>query len=128
MTGRTNQLGLARDRWRSPEEPGNGKVFKASIDVRGVRRDASSFFIADGSYLRIRNVTLGYNFNHPVLSKIRATDARIYISTQNPLTFDKYDGYNPEISSYNSSALTPGVDYFGYPLSKNLILGISVTF
>jgi len=128
MTGRTNQLGLARDRWRSPEEPGNGKVFKASIDVRGVRRDASSFYIYDGSYLRIRNITLGYNFNPSVISKIRASDARIYLSTQNPFTFDKYVGYNPEISSYNSSALTPGVDYFGYPLSKNLILGISVTF
>lgn len=128
MTGRTNQIGLARERWRSPEEPGNGKVFKASIDVRGVRRDVSSFYIYDGSYLRIRNITLGYNFNPSVISKIRASNARIYISAQNPLTFDKYDGYNPEISSYNSSALTPGVDYFGYPLSKNLILGLSVTF
>jgi TonB-linked SusC/RagA family outer membrane protein len=127
MTGRTNSLGLARDRWRSPTETGNGKVFKASIDVYGVRRDPSSFYMEDGSYLRIRNITFGYNFNPSLVKKILATSARIYISSQNPFTWTKYSGYNPEISSYNSS-LTPGIDYFAYPLSKNLIMGINVTF
>ena len=127
MTGRTNSKAVARDRWRSPEDPGNGKVFKASIDVYGVRRNSSTFWMEDGSYLRIRNITLGYNFNSVLLNKIKINSARIYLSSLNPFTFTKYDGYNPEVSTYDS-ALTPGIDYFNYPLSKSLTFGINVTF
>lgn len=127
MTGRTNSKGMARDRWRSPEDPGNGKIFKASIDVYGVRRNSSTFMMEDGSYLRIRSITLGYNFNPDLLSKMKINSARIYLSSLNPFTFTKYDGYNPEVSTYDS-ALTPGIDYFNYPLSKSLTLGINVTF
>ncbi len=127
MTGRTNNLGMARDRWRSPEEPGNGKVFKAITDVYGVRRDASSFYMQNGSYLRIRNITLGYTFPAALINHLRMSAARIYFSTQNPFTFTKYIGYNPEISSYHS-ALTPGVDYFNYPLSRTFSAGFNITF
>lgn len=129
MTGRTNNLGLARERWRSPEQPGNGMVFKAITDVRGVRRDASSFYMQDGSFLRVRNITLGYNLKPSVLNRIGLTAARIYFSAQNPFTISSknYLGYNPEVSSYHN-ALTPGVDYFNYPLSKTYSLGVNLTF
>ena len=127
MTGRTNNLGMARDRWRSPSQPGNGKVFKAITDVYGVRRDASSFYMFDGSYLRVRNITLGYNFSPLLIRRVGMSAARIYLTAQNPFTFTKYIGYNPEVSSYHS-ALTPGVDYFNYPLAKVFSAGINVTF
>lgn len=127
MTGRTNSLGFARDRWRSEQDPGNGEIFKASIDVYGVRREPSTFMVEDGSYLTVRNITLGYNFEPGLIKRIRATSFRIYFSSLNPFTFTKYSGYNPEISSYDNP-LTPGVDYFGYPLSKNFTLGFRLTF
>jgi TonB-linked SusC/RagA family outer membrane protein len=127
MNGRTNQLGLARDRWRSPQEPGNGKVFKAMTDIYGVRRDASSFYMQDGSYLRVRNIILGYNFSPSLLSRLKVSTLRIYVSAQNPFTITKYIGYNPEVSSYHS-ALTPGVDYFNYPLAKTFSAGLNLTF
>ncbi|KAA2243359.1 TonB-dependent receptor [Chitinophaga agrisoli] len=127
MTGRTNNLGIARDRWRSPEQPGNGKVFKAITDVYGVRRDASSFYMQNGSYLRIRNITLGYNFPAALIGHIGMSAARVYFSAQNPFTFTDYVGYNPEVSSYHS-ALTPGVDYFNYPLARTFSAGFNVTF
>lgn len=127
LTGRTNNLGMARDRWRSPEQPGNGKVFKAITDVYGVRRDASSFYMQNGSYLRIRNITLGYSFPARLIAPAKLSAARIYFSAQNPFTFTQYIGYNPEVSSYHS-ALTPGVDYFNYPLSKTFSGGFNVTF
>jgi len=127
MNGRTNQLGIARERWRSPEEPGNGTMYNANIDIRGVRRDPSSAYMEDGSYLRVRNITLGYAFSAPLLEKIRIAGARVYISSQNPFTFSEYSGYNPEVSSYHS-AVTPGVDYQNYPLAKNLVFGINITF
>jgi hypothetical protein len=127
MTGRTNNLGMARDRWRSPDQPGNGKVFKAITDVYGVRRDASSFYMQDGSYLRVRNIILGYNFPVSLISHVKLSAARLYFTAQNPFTVTKYIGYNPEVSSYHS-ALTPGVDYFNYPLAKTFSAGINLTF
>lgn len=127
MNGRTNQLGIARERWRSPEEPGNGKLYSANIDIRGVRRDPSSAYIEDGSYLRVKNITLGYTFNTSFLKNIQISNARIYASAQNPFTFTKYSGYNPEVSTYHSP-VTPGVDYLNYPLDKSLVLGLNITF
>ncbi|WP_158860282.1 SusC/RagA family TonB-linked outer membrane protein [Lunatibacter salilacus] len=126
MTGRTNNLGIARDRWRSPEDPGNGEVFKASLDVRGVRRNPSTFYMEDGSYLRIRNITLGYTIPPQTINTIGMSAARVYFSAQNPLTITKYSGYNPEVSSYHN-ALTPGVDYFNYPIAQSYSLGINIT-
>lgn len=128
MTGRTNNLGIARDRWRSPEEPGNGKVYKASIDVYGLRRTSSSFFIQDGSYLRIRNISLGYTLPEQVSSGMKIARLRMYASVQNPFTFTRdYLGYNPEVSTSHNS-LTPGVDYFNYPLSKSFTFGLQLNF
>ena len=127
MTGRTNNLGMARDRWRSPEQPGNGKVFSAITDVYGVRRDASSFYMQDGSYLRIRNITLGYQLPAALIRRVGMSSVRIYATAQNPFTFTRYIGYNPEVSSYHT-ALTPGTDYFNYPLAKIYSAGINITF
>jgi len=126
MTGRTNNLGIARERWRSPEQPGNGEVFKASLDVRGVRRNPSTFYMEDGSYLRIRNITLGYTIPSHALQAVGVSAARIYFSAQNPVTITKYSGYNPEVSSYHN-ALTPGVDYFNYPIAQSYSLGVNIT-
>lgn len=127
MIGKTNQLGMARDRWRSAEEPGNGKVFSANKTVTGVRREASSFYMQDGSFLRIRNITMGYNFNEALLKHVGLSKARVYVTSQNPFTFTKYIGYNPEVSTYHN-ALTPGVDYSNYPLAKTLTFGANLTF
>jgi len=95
--------------------------------VYGVRRDASSFYMQNGSYLRVRNITLGYNFSPALIRHAGMSAARLYFTAQNPFTFTKYIMYNPEVSSYNS-ALTPGVDYFNYPLAKTLSAGINITF
>ncbi|MFC3198186.1 TonB-dependent receptor [Parapedobacter deserti] len=128
MTGRTNNLGIARNRWRSPEEPGDGKVYKASIDVYGLRRTSSSFYIQDGSYLRIRNISLGYTLPQRVSEHLRISRLRLYATAQNPFTFtNKYLGYNPEVSTSHNS-LTPGVDYFNYPLSKSWTFGLNIHF
>ena len=81
----------------------------------------------DGFYIRVRDITLGYNFNSDLLKTIKISSVRVYLSSLNPFTFAKYSGYNPEVSTYDN-ALTPGIDYFNYPLSKNLILGINITF
>ncbi len=127
--GRLNQLGETRDRWRSPEEPGNGKVFRANLDINGYRRLASTHYMEDASFVRLRNVTLGYNFHQGLLNKLKISQARVFVTGQNLWTLTKYQMYNPEASQdrYNTS-LTPGSDMDVYPLARTYTVGLNVTF
>jgi TonB-dependent starch-binding outer membrane protein SusC len=87
----------------------------------------SDRFIEDGSYLRIKNLTLGYTFPSSVLGR-SFSRFRIYGSAQNLLTFTKYTGYDPEIGSRFSGTLTNGVDYGQFPSARTLLLGVQVGF
>ena len=62
-----------------------------------------------------------------LLTNVGISRARVYFSTQNPFTFTKYSGYNPEVNMKGGS-LTPGIDYGTYPLSKSFVFGLNVTF
>ena len=129
LHGRINQLGETRDRWRSPEDPGNGKVFRADLDINGYRRLTSTSYVEDASFVRLRNVTLGYSFTQPVLSRLRIAQAKIYVSGQNIITWSHYTMYNPEASQSNAnSALTPGSDQDVYPLARTFTVGLNLTF
>ena len=90
-----------------------------------------SWAIEDGSFLRLNNVTLGYSFPANWISKLRMTKLRLYATVYNALLWTKYSGYDPEVSATRNSsytALTPGVDYSGYPKSRTFTLGINVNF
>ena len=87
----------------------------------------STRFIEDGSYLRLRNVTLGYRFASGLTDKLRAQSLRIYVSGTNLVTSQKYSGYNPEI--YNGSVFDNGIDRGNiYPIARTLTAGLDVTF
>lgn len=79
----------------------------------------SSRFLEDGSYLRIKNITMGYSFPEVWLSRYRVQQIRIYASAQNLLTFTNYSGFDPEVP-YN------GVDYNVYPVTRVLSLGLNI--
>ncbi len=129
MHGRINQLGIARDRWRSPDNPGNGKVFRADLDILGYRRLSSTYFMEDASFVQLRNITLGYTFSPQLLNRVRISSARIFITGQNLFTFTNYSMYNPEASQRNANtALTPGADADVYPLTSTYTLGLNITF
>ncbi|HEX9959154.1 MAG TPA: SusC/RagA family TonB-linked outer membrane protein, partial [Fibrella sp.] len=91
----------------------------------------SDRFIEDGSYMRVKNVTIGYaipvktlgSLTNGVMSKVR-----VYVSTQNLLTFTKYTGYDPEIGSRNGTLLRSGIDYANYPQPRTFLAGLQVTF
>ncbi|MBL7768004.1 MAG: TonB-dependent receptor [Flavipsychrobacter sp.] len=119
--------------WRSPQDPGNGNVPRLNRDLaRYTSSNASanitSLFVEDASFLRIRNVSLGYNLNEKLASLIRARSARLYVSAQNLHTFTSYKGYNPEVSVTGASTLTPGVDYGGYPVARTFTVGLNLGF
>jgi TonB-linked SusC/RagA family outer membrane protein len=123
-----NSYAIFNERWRSPENPGNGEVPRADrqTGLHGNNNRPSSFQVEDGSYIRLRNVTLGYSFPIAFLGT-ETRRARLYLSGQNLITITDYLGFNPEVN-LQSTPLTPGEDYGAYPLSRVFTLGVDLTF
>ncbi len=86
---------------------------------------ASSFFVEDGSYLRLKNLQLGYQLQPSALTRVSGlSSARLYLAAQNLLTFTKYTGYDPEVGGGGGF----GFDNIGYPQSRRVTVGLSVGF
>jgi TonB-linked SusC/RagA family outer membrane protein len=94
----------------------------------GTHTRASSWQIEDASFVRMREIILGYSLPNALIDKLRVSRLRIYASLLNPFTWTKYSGYNPEVSSNYGSALTPGEEFGNYPVSKTSTIGINVSF
>ena len=90
----------------------------------------SDRYIEDGSYLRIKNITLGYTFPKSLLQKVKIENVRAYCNIQNLYTFTKYTGYDPEVgaSTQDSTGLTFGVDNGRYPSPTTYSFGLNITF
>ncbi len=127
LEGGGNNLTIALDRWRSPENPGNGKVPRANARTTGNNNAVSSRWVEDGSYLRIQHVSLGYKLPKSVISRLKLQQVRVYASAQNLYTWTNYTNFNPEVSNYEGP-LTGGVDYGSYPLARTVTFGINVGF
>lgn len=125
--GNMNNYKGALDRWISETETGSGMNVRANRVSKGQNGTTSTWHVEDGSYLRIKNITLGYTFPKNMLSKLYVERLRIYSSVQNPFTFTKYQGYNPEVSN-RTSATTSGEDYGMYPLARTITLGLNIQF
>ncbi|GAA4833037.1 TonB-dependent receptor [Algivirga pacifica] len=85
----------------------------------------SSFYIEDGSYLRLKNVQLGYTLPSELVKKAGMQRVRVYASAQNLLTFTNYSGLDPEISG---GALSTGLDYGTYPQARTMMFGANIAF
>ena len=83
----------------------------------------SNYFLEDGSYLRIKNIQVGYTLDG---EKLGITNARVYVSAENLATFTKYTGFDPGVSNYTTFAR--GVDRGLYPISRNIIFGLQLNF
>lgn len=124
------------DRWKSPSEPGNGKVPAVTSVGRGLDGSGSSYWVQDNSYLRIRNVSLSYELPQALLSRANIKRLKIYASAYNLYTFTKYLGYDPEANTsyyYDSPSGTggstvSGADYLAYPTARTYSLGLNLSF
>jgi TonB-linked SusC/RagA family outer membrane protein len=125
LEGNANQLTTVLNRWRSPSDPGDGKTPRANARTTGNNNAISTRWVEDGSYLRIQNISIGYQLPSSLISKAKLQQVRIYASGQNLFTFTKYLNFNPEVSNYEGP-LTGGVDYGVYPLAKTFTLGINI--
>jgi TonB-linked SusC/RagA family outer membrane protein len=88
-------------------------------------KTVSDFFIHDGSFVRLRNITLGYTLPKNITDFIKLNKLRIYISSENLLTLTRYQGFDPEIGG---GVFSNGVDHGIYPQARTFMTGISVTF
>jgi hypothetical protein len=103
-----------------------------NTDVKAAYQDPaitiSDRFIEDGTYYRLKNISLGYNFPAKLLKKASLKSLRVYVSAQNAATWTKYSGYDPEVSLNGQSLINKGVDSGVYPNNKSYQVGLSVSF
>ena len=118
-----NQFATYADRWTFDNPDSDIPCVNASAGSLVY----SSRVIEDGSYLRIKDVVLGYTFPQKWMKKVKISRLRLYVSAQNLHTFTSYSGYDPEVSIRNT-ALTPGLDYSAYPRSINFNFGLNLSF
>jgi TonB-linked SusC/RagA family outer membrane protein len=85
-------------------------------------------YVEDGSYVRLKNVTLGYSVPSSLINRIGVTKLRAYVSGTNLITLTKYTGYDPEVSAYNRNDAMIGVDLSNYPTARTITFGIDITF
>lgn len=104
-----------------------GKSIAAYYDMEIGDTYIHSWAVEDGSYLKLSNITLGYTFPRKLLSKAGIQSLRLYATGSNLLTWTKYTGFDPEVSTMGNG-LTPGVDFGAYPRSRSYVFGINLTF
>ncbi|MDE5906667.1 MAG: TonB-dependent receptor, partial [Alistipes sp.] len=111
------------DRWtgegtsnRIPRVTNNGANYQPFSDL----------YIQDGDYLRISNITVGYDFAR-LINKTWMSQLRLYFSVQNAFTFTKYDGMDPEIG-YGTSDWCSGIDVGYYPHPRTYLMGLNIKF
>ena len=123
-TARTslNMFESVKDRW-TPDNPSN-TLFRVGGQGPTAYSDRT---IEDGSYLRLKTLTLGYTLPAHITKRAGITTLRFYTAAQNLLTWTSYSGLDPEVSTYNS-ALTPSFDWSPYPRSKTVTFGLELVF
>lgn len=121
-----NTTTYALNRWTGPGS--TNKNFRSYFDdPNNNKTTVSTWFIEDGSYLRLKNIQLGYTFPKKWMSKAHISKCRVYVSGQNLLTFTKYEGFDPEFCSASSNT-SFGIDMGNYPQNKTFLCGIQVEF
>ncbi|WP_350289598.1 TonB-dependent receptor [uncultured Croceitalea sp.] len=120
------------NRWNG--EGSTNEYARALIDDGNIQNNrASSYFVEDGTYFRLRNLNLGYSLPTNTVEKLGLSSLRIYTSAQNVFTITNYSGSDPEIGQNtdingNSSVTTRGIDAGAYPLSRTFTLGLNLKF
>lgn len=125
-TGLANSYATVLNSW-TPENQNTmiaqtrppGSYYTSTVDSR---------MVEDGSFIRGRNLILGYNFQSDVLDKLKLGQLRIYASLQNFFLITDYSGYDPEVTTYGGSPFAQGITFFDYPKPRTYTIGLNVSF
>ncbi len=126
-----NQSASVLNRWQRQGDNTNTPLpMYIANSFQGIAfTDASSRYIEDGSFLRVRNINLAYNLPQQLLRRVRLNSAKIYVSGQNMFLFTNYKGYDPESQNTGGGLIpTIGVDYLTQPIPKVMMVGVNVGF
>lgn len=122
-----NQMATVKDRWTF--ENTNTSMPRYANGDPNENSGISNRFIEDGSYLRIQNITLGYNFTNILRTRLKGISRfRAYVSVQNLYTFTNYSGYDPEVGPVNGNVFLNGIDLGRYPVPRTVTGGLNVEF
>jgi hypothetical protein len=116
-----NQSTAVLDRWRIP-----GQI--TDMPRAGYNIKNSSYFVEDGSYLRIKDVTLSYEFDGGVIERWGISRLQPYVSASNLLTITDYSGMDPEVNQWGNSGAVQGIDWGSYPQTRSFVFGVNVEF
>jgi TonB-linked SusC/RagA family outer membrane protein len=122
LAGKSNATTDALNRWTPTNT--NTNVPRASGSNKS---EVSSRVVEDGSYVRLKNLALGYNVSERTLNRLKLSKLRFYFSAQNLLTITDYSGYDPEVS-FRDSNTNVGLDYGSYPNVKSWTIGVNIGF
>ena len=125
MVGMYNGANQITDVLRRWKVPGQITDIPKAGELDNLR--ASTRWVEDGSYLKIKNITLSYDIVHPKLKKANIARIQPYITLDNMITFTNYSGYDPEMSQY-TSATSMGIDWGTYPNVKTVTFGVNIDF
>tara|TARA_B100000809_G_scaffold266516_1_gene329617 strand:- start:7462 stop:10419 length:2958 start_codon:yes stop_codon:yes gene_type:complete len=120
-----NQSLSVMNRWRNPGDVTS--IPRASWGSTDNSR-ISTRFIEDASYIRLKTVTLSYDFSEGLTEKLKMSSLRFYVTGENLYTITNYSGFDPEVNSFGGSNTVRGIDYGTYPQTRNIIFGINVSF
>lgn len=126
LNGQFGQLSSVRNRWTPTNT--NTDIPRAAFGDPNNNRRTSTRFLEDGSYLRLKTITLGYSLPTTIVHVARLQSARIYVSGQNVLTFTKYSGLDPEISTFSGTNTSLGTDFLTFPQARTYQVGVNLGF
>lgn len=116
-------------KWKRWEKPGDAATHPKAVSFGNKNSNAvSSRYLEDGSFFRIKNITLAYNFPKKLLSKLHMQGLKVYASVDNLATFTKFSGMDPEIDLQGSSYNLAGMYSSPYPVGRTFMFGVDLTF
>jgi TonB-linked SusC/RagA family outer membrane protein len=126
-TGQANSYATVLNAWTPTNQ--NTSIAEDRPAYVRYQTEIYSTKVENGSFIRGKNVTLGYNFDNSFISKIKLTRLRVYLQAQNLFLITKYTGYDPETSTYNNSSnFTQGIQFYDYPKPRTFLLGLNASF
>lgn len=117
-----NAAGALANRWSATNT--NGTIPRA---INSPVPQIIDRYVEDASYLRLKNLTLGYNLPQSLITKIHVKQLRFYVGAQNLFTITHYTGYDPEANFFDSDNTKQGIDFGVYPSVKTFLAGINLT-
>lgn len=108
--------------------PTTAQVQRITTSSANTNNRVSDRFVEDGSYLRVKNIMLGYTLPQTWIKKLQLSNVRLYVSLQNLFTITGYSGYDPEIGAYNRDVKLQGIDFARYPSQKIYTIGVNISY